>query len=96
MQLCNIPLWILTVLADILWCVGSFVSGRRAGLHNRRHGIRTGAVCGAVLVLLLLCGCCIAGELPDVQFGVRCGLLVLSGCIGGIVGVNTKITRPPD
>ena len=88
------PASVMHVTAHVLWCIGSFMAGRRAGYACRRHGICTGLACGAGMCLVLLCGMCLSGGAFSPRIGVRCLLLLGSGAIGGVTGVNTphKVT----
>lgn len=87
---------VMQIMVHLLWCAGAFLSGRTAGLHGRRHGIRTGFICGLLLCAVLLCGVVLLHEAWHMTLLYRMGLILLSGICGGIIGVNTKLRRPPD
>ena len=86
---------VLRFAAGVIWAAGAFLAGRRSARHGRRHGAAEGALCGFVLVLLWLCGAALFGETPD-SFLLRIIVLPLSGAAGGILGVNTRLRKPPD
>ena len=86
---------VLRFVSGMFWCFAAFAAGRRAGLHARRRGALEGLCCGGLLWLCRLCGAVLLHESPA---GILAGLVMLScaGCIGGIIGVNTKLRKPPD
>ena len=89
------PAGVLRFAAGMLWCIAAFAAGRRAGLHARHRGALEGLGCGTALWLCRLCGAVLLHESPA---GILPPLLMLAcaGSIGGIVGVNTKLKKPPD
>lgn len=87
---------VMRLVSVLLWSAGAFLAGRRAGKHGRRHGIRTGLLCGGLLCLLLLCGMVLLKEEWHGALLVRMAAMLLSGAIGGIIGVNTRLKAPPD
>lgn len=91
----TIPAIIMTYLMHILWSISAFCSGRRAGLHGRTHGIRTGFICSIILCVILFCGCFALQEEITQRLLVRCLLMLPAGIAGGIIGVNTKLKKPP-
>lgn len=93
--LADIPARFLVAAADVLWCVGAFTAGCRAGYHARVHGIRTGLLCGSLMSgMLLACSVCMGGTI-SLRLLIRCCMLCIAGICGGIRGVNRKITKPP-
>lgn len=91
----QIPERMLMTAADLLWGVGGFMAGSRAGFHARRHGIRTGLLCGALLCGILLAGSVYMGTVLSIRIAVRCSILLLTAVCGGVKGVNRRITKPP-
>lgn len=87
---------VMRLAAVLLWSVGAFLAARRAGKHGRRHGIRTGLVCGGMLCLVQLCGTVLLHEAWHSAVLLRMAGMLLAGSIGGISGVNTKLKAPPD
>lgn len=65
-------------------------------MHGRRHGIRTGLLCGGAMYLVLLSGTALLHEEWHTELLFRLGLMLISGAVGGIVGVNTRLRKPPD
>ncbi len=91
----NVSEQFLMIAADVLWCIGALIAGHRSGYHARLHGIRTGMLCGTLMCGVLLAGCVWMQYEIALHLWIRCALLLLSSVIGGIWGVNTKITKPP-
>ncbi|MDE5738310.1 MAG: TIGR04086 family membrane protein [Oscillospiraceae bacterium] len=91
----TIPAIAMTYFMHVLWSVSAFCSGRRAGFHGRTHGIRTGFICSMILCMILFCGCFALQEDITERLFTRCLLMLVAGVIGGIVGVNTKLKKPP-
>lgn len=90
-----IPAPILMVISDLLWCMGAFFGARLAGKHARVHGIATGLSCGMVLCVVLLTGAGYVGAGICTRILLRCTALLPCAVLGGILGVNTKILKPP-
>ncbi|MCR5718866.1 MAG: TIGR04086 family membrane protein [Oscillospiraceae bacterium] len=86
---------ILRTVSEILWGMGAFFAGRRSGLHGRRQGAAEGALCGAILFLIWLCGVVIFKEAPKSML-LQGIMMPLTGAAGGILGVNTRLKKPPD
>ncbi len=91
----SIPAQVLIWLMHILWGVSAFFTARRAGLHGRRHGIQTGFLCSLLLCMLLFTGGMLLHEPLTKRFFIRCLLMFPAGIAGGIIGVNTRLRKPP-
>ncbi len=91
----NVSARLLAASADVLWCIGAFAAGSRAGYHARLHGIRTGLLCGLLMSSILLVFCISIGAVVSARVLIRCAMLCIAGICGGIRGVNIKITKPP-
>lgn len=86
---------VLRFASRLFWCAGSLAAGWRAGRHGRRHGALEGALCGAMLCLIWLCGAVVLHEVPRTV--MLHGILVCAfGMLGGIIGVNVKLKKPPN
>lgn len=67
---------------------GAFASGHICGKYRRRNGLAEGVLCGVTIYLLLfLAGATIGVGFPGLR---RLLMLILSGAIGGVTGVNSK------
>ncbi|MGN1119990.1 MAG: TIGR04086 family membrane protein [Oscillospiraceae bacterium] len=69
---------------------GSFVSGRTAGAMRRRGGLKTGAVCGLLLLAPLFVISLGFGLGGWVMLMVKAVLCVAFGAAGGVAGVNRE------
>ena len=87
---------VMQLLTGLLWCMGAFLSGRRAGLHGRHHGIVAGLLCGGMLCLTMLTGVAWMGETMHRTHLLRMAMILLAGACGGMIGVNTRLYKPPD
>ena len=91
----TVPAIAMIYIMHVLWSISAFFSGRRAGFHGRTHGIRTGLICSVILCMILFCGCFVLQEQITGRLFTRCLLMLLAGMVGGIIGVNTKLKKPP-
>ncbi len=89
----DIPLeWILPIsLAALIFA--SMLSGFLAARQFREHGLRTGAVCGFFIFAILF----FLSGFWDFSVGVQALLkmitAMISGAIGGVLGVNMRTAR---
>lgn len=74
-------------------CVGAFSCGFISARISGSAGMLIGAISGAVMFVLLLGLSVLLGILPEAVSLLRLVLMVLSGAIGGVVGVNRKRKR---
>ena len=82
-----VPITVAAVLA------GSFVGGYVSARLNRSLGLLIGAVCGAVIFLAFLGIGSMSGGSVSMVTLLRLGLDILSGAVGGVIGVNKKRRR---
>lgn len=82
-----VPVTVAAVLA------GAFVGGYVSAGLNKSFGLVIGAVCGAVIFLAFLCIGSLSGGSIGIVTLLRLGLDVLSGAVGGVIGVNKKRRR---
>jgi len=91
----TVPAQMMIWLMHILWSISAFFTGRRAGLHGRRHGMMTGLLCSLFLCMLLFAGNLALHEEISARMLTRCLFIVPAGIAGGMTGVNTRIKKPP-
>lgn len=70
--------------------IGSFLSGRTAGIIKRRDGLKTGALCGLAFVLPLLVISAVFTRSWSMMFFVKLILCVAFAAVGGVAGVNRE------
>ena len=91
----TVPAQLMIWLMHFLWSISAFFTGRRAGLHGRRHGMMTGLLCGLFLCMLLFIGNLALHEAFSKRMLIRCLCILLAGIVGGMTGVNTRLKKPP-
>ncbi len=79
----------LTLMVTAAVCVGVFFGGLLAALLSREKGIFLGGGIGLLFACLIAVVSLMAAEVPlSIGGGARLAAIVLSGCIGGVLGVN--------
>ncbi len=68
--------------------IGSFVSGRTAGMIKRRDGLKTGALCGIMFSAAAMLISLIFGEFGTIMLLLKPLLCAFFGAAGGVAGVN--------
>ena len=91
-----LPAALTRIAAQLFWWMGAAWAGWYAGLHGRRHGAATGLVCGMLLSAAAAAGAHYLGDGVTSRTAVRCVGMLVCGIAGGILGVDTRIHRPPD
>ena len=80
---------VLTVAVTAIVCVGVFLGGLIAALFVGEKGILLGGGIGLLFACLVAVGSLMtAGVEISIGGGARLAAIILSGCIGGILGVN--------
>ena len=75
------------IFASLGACIGAYVSLR----IMRNNGLVWGAICGAVLfVIVLILGLINSTDSLSIATIIKCFAMLLSGAIGGVVAVNKK------
>lgn len=92
----DIPESAINIMIDFVMCAGGFISGFQFGKLKRRKGIAGGLLCGLWLALIVMFfGLLYMRKLVFLSTISNLFFLCLSGAVGGVFGVNTKIRRPP-
>lgn len=90
------PDLLISCMACLALCVGSFTTGYVAARQRRRHGFLIGLSCGLVMYcIIFLTGIVILRSFACAGTPMKLLLIILCSGIGGIVGVNSKMRRPP-
>lgn len=85
----------ISCMAAIALCAGSFTAGFKAARSRRRHGILTGLVCGIVIYFVVFFfGLVLMRSFSGAGTFLKLILVLLCSCIGGVCGVNTKVHKP--
>lgn len=69
---------------------GCVCSGIILGRRLRRNGLLLGAQGGILLCLLCLLGAVFTGGFTGGQAAVKIIVAIITGCSGGVIGVNSK------
>ncbi len=89
----DVPFMLLNPFSAGLLMLGSFISGYLAARRIRERGMMVGALCGLMIFLLLM----LASFMNKFDVGLiallKLIIAVVSGAIGGIIGVNAKFKR---
>ena len=86
-----VPRAAILPLAIIAAAIGAFLAGLTAAAIAKQKGLLLGAVCGLVLwLLILLAGVARYEGVSGGNAVVKLAALVLSGGIGGVLGVNLR------
>lgn len=72
---------------------GCFFGGRIAGTLRRSGGLKTGALCGAMIFLPMLVLSLVFGQCAGVLMWFKAAICVVSGAAGGVFGVNGSYGR---
>lgn len=82
----DLPAGLLPILAALPLLLGAFCAALPAGRRLRRHGLRLGAACGAMLTAIWYLAACML--LHRLRLPLLCMLTLPAGMCGGVVGVN--------
>lgn len=74
-------------------CVGSFVGGWICARFMKEKGLICGALCALVIFVFTAAVLLIIGGEPTIQLFLRLLIMLPSGAIGGVLGVNRKKKR---
>lgn len=85
----------LALLSAGIWCLGAYRAGCSAGTHIRRHGLRTGLICGLLLCILAGTVCFFIRHSFTPEVLKRFLFILAASGIGGIRGVNRKVKGAP-
>lgn len=89
----DVPFVLLNPFSAGLLMLGAFISGYLAARRIRERGMMVGALCGLMIFLLLM----LASFMNKFDVGLiallKLVISVVSGAIGGIIGVNAKFKR---
>ncbi|MBO5227054.1 MAG: TIGR04086 family membrane protein [Ruminococcus sp.] len=86
----------VSCMAAIALCAGSFIAGYIAAKHRRRHGLLIGLLCGVIMYFcVFFFGLIVLRSFSGAGTLMKLVLVLLCSCIGGVCGVNTNIKKPP-
>lgn len=86
----NIPHSMINPLATLAISIGAFVAGWLCVRVMREKGLIYGAICGVVMILILLIASAIAGSGLGMPFLFKAVFALLCSMLGGVASVNKK------
>lgn len=87
---------LISCMAAIALCAGSFAAGFVFAKRRRRRGLLCGLGAGLLIyVIVFLFGIVLLKSFSGAGTFMKLILILLCSCIGGVCGVNTRICRPP-
>ena len=86
----TMPLYFSGYLALVALGAGCIASGIVAGRIKKRCGLKVGFRCGVIMLSLCAVGALIWGNLDGSAALVKTITVVITGCCGGVIGVNRR------
>lgn len=87
---------LVSCMAAIALCAGSFAAGFTFARRRRRHGLISGIGIGILIYLaVFLTGIVLLKSFSGAGTFMKFILILICSCIGGVCGVNTRICKPP-
>lgn len=86
---------LMVILAEISLCTGCFISGFCYALFKRKKGLFNGVINSIrIYAVIFIIGLIAMDSISITLIPLRFTGAVLSGAIGGIYGVNSKLKKP--
>lgn len=89
----DVPFMLLNPFSTGLLMLGSFLSGYLAARRIRERGMMVGALCGLMIFALLMLASFMSRFDVGLAALIKLVISVVSGAIGGIIGVNARLKR---
>ncbi|MCM1335674.1 MAG: TIGR04086 family membrane protein [Bacteroides sp.] len=86
----GVPLSLARLFALFSLGAGCMLAGFLCGRIKRRHGLKSGFVCAVVLLSVCMLGALFFGTINGVDSIAKTLTAVLTGCTGGVLGVNRE------
>lgn len=92
----DIPYKATVFMGTLVVVSGGFAAGYEHGKRKRRKGIKCGFICACIFTaVFIIFSLAVAGRVSIYGTFKKFILLVIFSVTGGIIGVNTKMKRPP-
>ena len=88
----DLPTQSINPIASLILVVGSWISGYLCARTTHRKGMLSGALCGAVLFLIIAAAGCV--NLPEgigPALVLKLVMILTSAMAGGVMGVNKQV-----
>lgn len=93
---CDMPEWLISAMVSLSVAAGGFASGFIYGKRRRHKGLVGGAICGIIIyAVIIIFGIIYLRGFPPLRIVRFLITLCISGAVGGVAGVNSKLRRPP-
>ncbi len=90
----DIPKNITQVLSIAALALGAYFGGYICAKKYRKNGLLRGVACGfIVFVIVMIIGSLFAGSVINISSSSKLLIVVVTGGIGGAIGVNSKRRR---
>ena len=89
----DVPFSLLNPVSMIMIALSCILAGYIAARSIRKRGFLIGAVCGIMIDIILILVSFFFSDCFDLQVLIKLIVSILSGSIGGILGVNQKAHR---
>ena len=89
----DVPFMLLNPFSAGLLILGSFLSGYLAARRIRERGLIVGAMCGLMVFFVLIMGAFLNRFDVGLTALIKMIISIVSGAIGGVVGVNARSRR---
>ena len=89
----DVPFSLLNPISMIMISLSCILSGYLASRSVRKRGFAIGAACGVIIDIILILVSFFFSDYFDLQAVLKFIVSVLSGSIGGVLGVNQKAHR---
>ena len=86
----DIPFEVLPLFTSLLIIISSFLAGYIAAKKLKQRGMAVGAGCGALIFLVIALFSLMKSSSVGTLALIKLALSVISGSIGGVLGVNSK------
>lgn len=87
----DVPIVLLGPMSVASLVIGCLVSGFVIGRLTRSSGLPYGALCGFIIYALIFIMSFLIGESVGLAALLKLAISMLSGSIGGVVGVNMRV-----
>lgn len=92
MQFIDVSDRICALISCLILFSGAFFSGFSGGFFTRKKGMATGGLCGAIVcVCMFVINLILSFEFVKTAVFLKFLLCIISGSIGGVIGVNKRV-----
>ena len=90
----DVPKSITQVLSIAALALGAYFGGYICAKKYRKNGLIRGAACGLlVFIAVMIIGSLFAGSVISISSSTKLLIVIVTGAVGGAIGVNSKRRR---